>query len=91
MKLTKFDIADHLKSDAEIFEYLNIYLEEGDIKGLLRALGEVARAKGMAGIADTTGPGRQHLYETLSEKGNPTPDTLLKVLDAIGVRIRFAA
>ena len=90
MKLTRFKVEDYLDSDVAIIEYLNAALEENDPKFLARALGDVARAKGMADIADATGLGRQNLYETLSEKGNPTLDTLFKVLGAMGIQIKFA-
>jgi probable addiction module antidote protein len=53
----------------------------------LRALGDVAKAKGMTQLSDSTGLNREGLYDTLSEKGNPRFDSLLKILDVMGLRL----
>ena len=87
MKLKKFDPVDFLDSDEVMVEYLNIALAEGDPKHFAQALGDVARAKGMTAVAEQTGLGRQSLYKTLSGDGNPSVDTLFKVLAALGVRM----
>lgn len=87
MKLKKFDPVDFLDSDEVMIEYLNIALAEGDPKYFAQALGNVARAKGMTAVAEQTGLGRQSLYKTLSGDGNPSVDTLFKVLAALGVRM----
>ena len=87
MKLKKFDPVDFLDSDEVMIEYLNIALAEGDPKHFAQALGDVARAKGMTAVAEQTGLGRQSLYKTLSGDGNPSVDTLFKVLAALGVRM----
>ena len=87
MKLKKFDPVDFLDSDEVMIEYLNIALAEGDPKYFAQALGNVARAKGMTAVAEQTGLGRQSLYKTLSGDGNPSVDTLFKVLAAPGVRM----
>ena len=87
MKLKKFDPVDFLDSDEVMVEYLNIALAEGDPKHFAQALGDVARAKGMTAVAEQTGLGRQSLYKTLSGDGNPSVDTLFKVLEALGVRM----
>lgn len=87
MKLKKFDPVDFLDSDEVMVEYLNIALAEGDPKHFAQALGDVARAKGMTAVAEQTGLGRQSLYKTLSGDGNPSVDTLFKVLAALGVKM----
>ena len=87
MKLKKFDPVDFLDSDEVMVEYLNIALAEGDPKYFAQALGNVARAKGMTAVAEQTGLGRQSLYKTLSGDGNPSIDTLFKVLAALNVRM----
>ena len=87
MKLKKFDPVDFLDSDEVMIEYLNIALAEGDPKYFAQALGNVARAKGMTAVSEQTGLGRQSLYKTLSGDGNPSVDTLFKVLAALGVRM----
>ncbi len=87
MKLKKFDMVDFLNSDDALVEYLNIALEENDPKYFAKALGNVARAKGMSSISNATGLGRQALYRSLSDDGNPRIDTLFKVLDTLNVRL----
>lgn len=87
MKLKKFDVIDFLESDEALIEYLNLALEENDPKYFAKALGNVARAKGMSSISDATGLGRQALYRALSSNGNPRIDTLFKVLDTLNVRL----
>ncbi len=90
MELKKFDVIDFLDGDEELIEYLNLALEEGDPKYFAKALGNVARAKGMTSVSAATGLGRQSLYRTLSSKGNPRIDTLFRILDTLGVRLAVA-
>ncbi len=87
MKLKKFDVVDFLDSDEAMIEYLNVALETNDPKYFTKALGNVARAKGMSSISDASGLGRQSLYRALSDEGNPRIDTLFRVLDTLNVRI----
>ena len=87
MKLKKFDVIDFLNDDEALIEYLNVALEENDPKYFAKALGNVARAKGMSSIAESSGLGRQALYRALSIEGNPRIDTLFKVLDTLNVRL----
>ncbi len=87
MRLKKFDVIDFLDSDEALIEYLNLALAENDPKYFAKALGNVARAKGMSSISDATGLGRQALYRALSSEGNPRIDTLFKVLDTLNVRL----
>ena len=90
MKIKKFDVVDFLGSDEAIIEYLNAALEEGDSDFFIKAVGDVARAKGMMKVAKTTGLGRQNLYRSLSRGGNPRVGTLFRVLDALDVRLSVA-
>lgn len=90
MKIKKFDVVDFLRSDEAIIEYLNAALEEGDSDFFVKAVGDVARAKGMMKVARTTGLGRQNLYRSLSRGGNPRVGTLFRVLDALEVRLSIA-
>ena len=87
MNLKKFDVVDFLDSDEAMIEYLNVALETNDPKYFAKALGNVARAKGMTSISDASGLGRQSLYRSLSEEGNPRIDTLFKVLDTLNIRL----
>jgi probable addiction module antidote protein len=83
-KLTVFDPADILKTDEAIEMFLGDAFETGDAGHIASALGVVARAKGMAKIARETGLAREQLYKSLSGTGNPTLETTLAVMKAIG-------
>ena len=87
MQLKGFDVVDFLDSDEALVEYLNVALEENDPKYFAKALGNVARAKGMSSVSEATGLGRQSLYRALSGDGNPRIDTLFRVLDALEVKL----
>jgi probable addiction module antidote protein len=82
-----FDPANYLKTEEDIFYYLEAAMEGNDPKHIARALGDVARSKGMTEIAKKTGLGRQALYTALSENGNPTLETLMSVLSALGLEL----
>jgi probable addiction module antidote protein len=73
--------------------YLDAWLDEApeDVAGIARALGDVARAKGMAQVARETGLSRESLYRALSVNGNPSLATVLKVARALGIRLHAAA
>lgn len=87
----KWDAAEHLKSDADMAAYLEAALEEGDPALVAAALGDIARAKGMSNLARQTGLGRESLYKALSAEGNPEFSTILKVVNALGLRLHAAA
>jgi len=87
----KWDAAEHLKSDADMAAYLEAALEEGDPALVAAALGDIARAKGMSDLARQTGLGRESLYKALSAEGNPEFSTILKVVNALGLRLHAAA
>jgi probable addiction module antidote protein len=91
IKTIPWDAADYLKSDQEIAHYLEAVLEDGDPALVAAALGDVARAKGMAKIARKAGLGRESLYKALSPEGNPELATVLKVLRAMGLKLKVAA
>lgn len=92
-KTTPYDVADHLRTPQEMAAYLDAWLEEApdDVSGIARALGDVARAKGMALVAKEAGLSRESLYRALSENGNPSFATVLKVARALGVRLHAQA
>jgi probable addiction module antidote protein len=87
LKTFPFDPARHLKTEEDIFYYLEAAMEGNDPRHIARALGDVARSKGMTEIAKKTGLGRQALYTALSENGNPTLETLTSVLGALGLEL----
>lgn len=83
----QFDLADYLQTDEDIAEYLSQVLDEGDIDELLRAIGHVAKARGMAQIAQVSGLGRESLYKALAPGAKPRFDTILRVVHALGVNL----
>lgn len=87
LKVYPFDPAIHLETEEDILYYLEAAMEGNDAKHIASALGDVARSKGMTEIARKTGLGRQALYKALSEDGNPTLETLLAVLGALGLEL----
>lgn len=88
-QLMPFDVADHLRSPEEMAPYLDAWLLEApeDSAGIARALGDIARAKGMSLVAKETGLSRESLYRSLSAEGNPSFATVLKVAKALGLRL----
>jgi len=86
-----WDAAEVLNTPADIAAYLDAYLEDGTTEELLQALGAIARSHGMSALARETGISREALYRAFSDSGNPTLDTLLRVMKAFGVRLSVAA
>ena len=86
-----WDAAEVLTTPAEIAAYLDAYLEDGTPEELLAALGTIARSQGMTALARETGISREALYQALSDTGNPTLFTLVRVLKALGLRLAVAA
>lgn len=79
--------ADHLETDEDIVAYLEAAFEDGDPALIAAALGDVARARGMTKVAADAGLGRESLYKALSPNGNPEFATVLKVMQALGLRL----
>ena len=90
-KLLPFDAARYLTDDAAVAEYMTAVLETEDPDLLLLALGDVARARGMAQVAKDAGLGRESLYKALAPGAKPRFDTILKVAKALGVRLTAQA
>lgn len=90
---TRWDPADNLKTEADIQAYLIACFEEApnDAAYIAAALGDVARTRGMTTLAKRTGLTRIGLYKALSKDGNPSLDTVLKVLHALGIRLTAKA
>ncbi|MGN7291648.1 addiction module antidote protein [Rhizobium sp. SAFR-030] len=84
---TSFDPADLLKTDEAIEAFLTDAFETDDAAYIARAIGVVARAKGMTAVARETGLAREQLYRSLSESGNPTLETTVAVLKALGLQL----
>ena len=88
IKTTPWDPVDYLEDDSTLLTYLEAALEDGDAALVTAALGDIARAKGMTTVAEITGLGRESLYKALSRTGNPELSTVLKVVKALGLRLR---
>ena len=87
VKTRPFDPAGYLETEDDILYYLEAAMEGNDPRHIASALGDVARSKGMSEIARKAGVGRQALYNALSENGNPTLETLVGVLGALGLQL----
>ena len=93
IKTVPYDVAEQLRTPEEMAAYLDAWLEEApdDASGIARALGDIARAKGMSQVAKEAGLSRESLYRALSADGNPSFATVLKVARALGVKLHAAA
>ena len=92
-KAVPYDVAAQLRTPKEMAAYLDAWLSEApeDVTGIARALGDIARAKGMSEVARETGSSRESLYKALSASGNPSLATVLKVAKALRLRLHAAA
>jgi probable addiction module antidote protein len=90
---TRYDVAEHLRSPEEMAAYLEACFEEanGDAAFIAKALGNIARAKGMAQVARDSGLSRESLYKALSGERRPDFDTILKVVGALGLTLHAEA
>ncbi len=86
-KTRPWDVVEHLETEEDMAAYLEAALDEGDPALVAAALGDIARAKGMAKIAREAGLGRESLYKALSADGNPEFATVLKIVRALGLRL----
>lgn len=89
-KATKWDASEYLAIKEDMAAYLNAALEHGDTSVIAAALGDVARAKGMTQLSKETGITRDGLYKALSPTGNPSFDTVQKVIKAFGLKLDVA-
>jgi probable addiction module antidote protein len=92
-KTTKYDVAEYLRTPEEMAAYLEACLEEanGDAAFVAKALGNIARAKGMSQVAKDAGLSRESLYKALSGERVPAFDTILKVISALGLKLHAEA
>ncbi|KIX13652.1 addiction module antidote protein [Dethiosulfatarculus sandiegensis] len=90
---TKYDVTEHLRTPEEMAAYLEACFEEaqGNAAFIAKALGDIARAKGMTQVARDAGLSRESLYKALSGERNPNFDTILKVIDALGLKLHAVA
>src|SRR3990172_8028383 len=92
-KTTRYDVAEPLRTPEEMAAYLEACLEEanGDAAFIAKALGDIARAKGMTQVARDAGLSRESLYKALSGERSPSFGTILKVMDALGLKLHAEA
>ena len=90
---TRYDVVEHLRTPVEKAAYLEACLEEanGDAAFIAKALGDIARAKGMSQVARDAGLSRESLYKALSGERSPDFDTILKVIGALGLKLHAEA
>jgi probable addiction module antidote protein len=89
MKTAKWDPAEFIDTKEDVIAHLEVALEEGDMDFLLKTVGYIARSEGMAQIARELGVTREGLYKSLSPTGNPSFETVLKLLNILGFRLRI--
>lgn len=90
-QLSTFDASQYLENNEIIAEYLTQILNDGDSNELLEAIGNIAKAKGMSQIAKDTGLGRESLYKAFTPGAKPRFETILKVLNSLGVKLQASA
>jgi probable addiction module antidote protein len=92
-KFSRFDVAEYLKTSEDMATYLEVSIEEadGDSRLIIKALGDIARAKGMTKIASKSGLSRESLYKALSGDRSPSFDTIIKVVSALGLKFHASA
>lgn len=90
---TRYDVAEHLRTSEEMAAYLEACMEEadGDAAFIAKALGDIARAKGMSQVARDAGLSRESLYKALSGERSPGFETVLKVIKALGLKLHAEA
>lgn len=90
---TRYDVAEHLRTPEEMAAYFEACIEkaDGDAAFIAKALGDIARAKGMSQVARDAGLSRESLYKALSGERSPSFDTILKVVAALGLKLHAEA
>ena len=91
MRFAPFDASEFLDSEEVIAEYLTAALEDPNPDVFLRAVANVAKARGVAAVAKASGLGRESLYKALAPGAKVRYETVRKVLDSLGVKLTVAA
>ena len=90
IKITPFDVAEYMDDEETINAYFSQVLADGDTDEIIQAINDVARARGMSQVSAASGLGRESLYKALSPGAKPRFDTILRVIRALGIRLRAA-
>jgi len=88
VKTTVWDPAEYLETEEEIIAYLSDIFATNDAQLIATAIGDIARARGMSMIAENVDRGRESLYKSLSQTGNPSFDTIIRVMSALGYTLQ---
>ncbi len=91
MNFSKFDAVDYLDSEEAIAAYLSAVMEENDPNLLIAALGDIARARGMAKLAEDSGLNRESLYKALRPGAKPRFDTVFRIMKALNIKLAATA
>ncbi|MET3119765.1 addiction module antidote protein [Undibacterium sp. RTI2.2] len=91
IKLTKWDVVEHLQTDQDMIGYFDACLADGDPALIAAALGDIAKARGMSQVSKDTGLSRENLYRALSGVGNPEFSTIIKVTKALGLTLHASS
>ncbi|HET6158101.1 MAG TPA: addiction module antidote protein [Dongiaceae bacterium] len=91
VRVGKFEASDYLKTEIAIREFLAAAMEDSNPEVFLAALGEIAKARGIAALAKRSGLGRESLYKTLAPGSKPRYETVCKLVDALGVKLTVKA
>jgi probable addiction module antidote protein len=86
--VSDWDPAEFIDTKEDVIGYLSAALEDGDMRYLLKIMGDIARSEGMTQIARELGVTREGLYKSLAPTGNPSFETVLKLLDLLGFRLK---
>ena len=88
IKTSKYDPAEYIETKEDVVAHLEGALEEGDMEFLLSVMGDIARSEGMSKVARELGVTREGLYKSLAPTGNPSFETVLRLLDLLGFRLK---
>ncbi len=88
MRLTKYDMADNIKTRDDALLYLQAAFEDGNPEDIINVLGALARSEGMTKLAAEIGVGRESLYKSLSKDGNPSFATIFKIIKSLGLSLK---
>ena len=88
-QLTPFDMTEYLDSEETIAQYLTQVLEERDTDELIRAIGHIAKARGMSQLAQESGLGRESLYKTFAPGSKPRFETIAKIVHSLGLHFKI--
>jgi probable addiction module antidote protein len=91
IKISRFRVEDHLKSDEAIREFLIAAMEESTPEYFLSALSKAIKARGIAVVAKRSGLTHQRLRKILDPGSKPNFATICKLVGALGAKFTVTA